>query len=122
MRLIICFFLFLFFSFRTNFSLQRHKETVHLKLKAWACDLCEKSFGEKRDMTRHKNAVHFGIKNKNVCWKCPECDIMFKLRREYDKHKAAYHSLLSDQQIIKFLNSEMESKSQKFQINTFVVN
>ena len=95
---------------------------MHLKLKAWACDLCEKSFGEKRDMMRHKKAVHFGIKNKNVCWKCPECDIMFKLRREYDKHKAAYHSLLSDQQIVKFLNTEMESKNQQFQVNTFVVN
>ena len=73
-------------------------------------------------MLRHKNAVHFGIKNKNVCWKCPECNIMFKLRREYDKHKAAYHSLLSDQQIVKFLNTEMETKNQQFQVNTFVVN
>ena len=72
-------------------------------------------------MTRHKNAVHFGIKNKYSHWKCPECDIVFKLRREYEAHKAAYHSLLSDHQIVKFLNSEMESKNQKFQINTFVV-
>ena len=77
-----------------------------MKLKAWACDLCEKSFGEKRDMTRHKNAVHFGIKSKNSFWKCPECDIVFKLRREYEAHKTAYHSLLSDHQIVKFLNSE----------------
>ena len=60
--------------------------------------------------------------NKYGTWrKCPECDIMFKLRREYDKHKAAYHSLLSDQQIVKFLNTEMESKNQQFQVNTFVV-
>ena len=47
---------------------------------------------------------------------------MFKLRREYDKHKAAYHSLLSDQQIVNFLNTEMETKNQQFQVNTFVVN
>ena len=103
--------------FRTNFSLQRHKENVHLKLKAWSCDLCDKSFGEKRDMTRHKHAVHFGIKNKLSVWSCPECQIQFKLRREYDDHKASYHSQLSEQQIVKFLNSEMEAKSKmKFQI------
>ena len=103
--------------FRTNFALQRHKENVHLKLKAWSCDLCDKSFGEKRDMTRHKQAVHFGIKNKLSVWRCPECPVQFKLRREYDDHKASYHSQLSEQQIVKFLNSEMEAKSkQKFQI------
>ena len=103
--------------FRTNFSLQRHKENVHLKLKAWSCDLCDKSFGEKRDMNRHKHAVHFGIKNKLSIWSCPECQIQFKLRREYDDHKASYHSQLSEQQIVKFLNSEMEAKAkQKFQI------
>ena len=104
--------------FRTNFSLQRHKETVHMKLKAWSCDLCEKCFGEKRDMVRHKNAVHFGIKNKNNTWNCPECNITFKLRREYDDHKASHHSQLSEEQIVKFLNSEMEARQkQKFQIN-----
>ena len=107
-------------TFRTNFSLQRHKENVHLKLKAWTCDLCEKSFGEKRDMNRHKHAVHFGIKNKLSVWSCPECHIQFKLRREYDDHKASYHSQLSEQQIVKFLNSEMETKSkQKFQMSSF---
>ena len=89
-----------------------------MKLKAWSCDLCEKCFGEKRDMVRHKNAVHFGIKNKNNTWNCPECNITFKLRREYDDHKASHHSQLSEEQIVKFLNSEMEARQkQKFQIN-----
>ena len=75
-------------------------------------------FGERRDMIRHKNAVHFGIKNKSSVWNCPECDILFKLRRDYDKHKAAYHSELNEEQIVKFLNSEMEAKQkQKFSIN-----
>ena len=106
--------------FRTKFSVERHKEIVHLKLKAWPCDLCEKSFGERRDMIRHKNAVHFGIKNKSSVWNCPECDILFKLRRDYDKHKAAYHSELNEEQIVKFLNSEMEAKQkQKFSINLY---
>eukprot|EP00092_Neocalanus_flemingeri_P033540 GFUD01036459.1.p1 GENE.GFUD01036459.1~~GFUD01036459.1.p1 ORF type:complete len:789 (+),score=200.06 GFUD01036459.1:41-2368(+) len=106
-------------SFRTNFSLQRHKDTVHLKVKAWFCELCEKSFGEKRDMVRHKNAIHFGIKNKQSKWVCPECTIVFKLRRDYDLHKATFHANLTEEQVVKFLNSEMESKRQKFQVNSF---
>jgi len=106
--------------FRTKFSLQRHKETVHLKVKAWACDLCEKSFGEKRDMERHKKAVHFGIKNKSNLWNCPECDISFKLRKEYDSHKSSYHAQLSEEEIVRFLNYEMEIKEkQKYQINCY---
>jgi len=105
-------------SFRTNFSLQRHKETVHLKVKSWFCDLCEKSFGEKRDMERHKNAIHFGIKNKQSKWVCPECNIVFKLRREYDQHKSIFHANLTEEQVVKFLNSEMETKRQKT-VNNF---
>ena len=106
--------------FRTKFSLQRHKETVHLKVKAWACDLCEKSFGEKRDMERHKKAVHFGIKNKNNLWNCPECNITFKLRKEYDSHKSSYHAQLSEEEIVRFLNYEMEIKEkQKYQVNDY---
>ena len=106
-------------SFRTGFSLQRHKDTVHMKLKAWLCDLCEKTFGEKRDMLRHKNAIHFGIKNKHTKWTCPECHIMFKLRREYDEHKTTFHSTLTEEQVVKFLNAELESKKQKFHISAY---
>ena len=106
-------------SFRTGFSLQRHKDTVHMKLKAWLCDLCEKTFGEKRDMLRHKNAIHFGIKNKHTKWTCPECHIVFKLRREYDEHKTTFHSTLTEEQVVKFLNAELESKKQKFHISAY---
>jgi len=106
-------------TFRSNFSLQRHKETVHLKVKAWPCDLCEKSFGEKRDMLRHKNAVHYGLKSRNSTWRCPECNFTFKLRREYDNHKSTFHANLTEEQIIKFLNSEMETKNQKYQVKNF---
>ena len=106
-------------AFRTSFSLQRHKDTVHMKLKAWLCDLCEKTFGEKRDMLRHKNAIHFGIKNKHTKWTCPECHIVFKLRREYDEHKTTFHSTLTEEQVVKFLNAELESKKQKFHISAY---
>lgn len=34
-------------AFRTDYSLKRHLEVIHFKLKKWACDLCEKLFGEK---------------------------------------------------------------------------
>ena len=105
--------------FRTGFSLQRHIDTVHMKLKAWLCDLCEKTFGEKRDMLRHKNAVHFGIKNTHPKWTCPECNIVFKLRREYDDHKTTFHASLTEDQVVKFLNAELESKKQKFHISTY---
>jgi len=103
--------------FRTNFALQRHKNTLHMKLKAWPCDMCEKTFGEKRDMQRHKNSVHFGIKKKHTRWTCPECNIVFKLRREYDDHKTTFHAALTEEQVVKFLNAELESKKQKFHIS-----
>ena len=98
-------------SFRTLYSLQRHKEVIHFKVKNWPCDLCEKVFGEKRDMVRHKTAVHFGIKNQVKVWKCPECDISLKLRREYDEHKRTFHPNLTNEQVIRFLNSELETKA-----------
>lgn len=44
--------------------MQRHKMMVHLKLRPYTCDYCEKSFGSKRDMERHKKSQHFRIKEK----------------------------------------------------------
>ena len=40
----------------------RHKAMVHMNVKNHACDICGKRFGEKKDMTRHKECVHFGKK------------------------------------------------------------
>jgi len=62
-------------------------------------------------MLRHKTAVHFGIKNQTKVWKCPECNVSFKLRREYDQHKTSHHPNLTNDQVIKFLNSELETKT-----------
>ena len=33
-----------------------------MKVRNHACDICGKRFGEKKDMTRHRECVHFGKK------------------------------------------------------------
>ena len=38
--------------------------TVHLGVRNFPCDLCGKRFADMKDMNRHKNAVHYGMKIK----------------------------------------------------------
>ena len=40
-------------------NLRRHKETVHLKLKNYECNVCGRKFGEKGHMRRHMLVKHF---------------------------------------------------------------
>ena len=42
--------------------MKRHRVLVHLKVRNHACDICGRRFGEKKDMTRHRECVHFGKK------------------------------------------------------------
>ena len=37
---------------------------MHLGVRNFPCDLCGKRFADMKDMTRHKNAVHYGMKIK----------------------------------------------------------
>ena len=41
-----------------------HLVTVHLGVRNFPCDLCGKQFADMKDMTRHKNGVHYGMKFK----------------------------------------------------------
>ncbi|CAH0564687.1 unnamed protein product [Brassicogethes aeneus] len=57
--------------------LKRHEDSY----KKFKCDLCEKGFSSKRDLTDHVN-VHKNIKN----FKCPICDKAFRTKQNVAKH------------------------------------
>ena len=54
-------------------KLGKHTRRVHLKMKQFICNLCEKKFFDKRDLERHSNGIHED--NKIIC---QECGLSFK--------------------------------------------
>lgn len=47
-------------------SYKRHKEAIHLKLKRFRCDLCNKEFGKRCIIVDHMNVRIFWILRRNV--------------------------------------------------------
>ena len=68
-------------------NLTRHKNSTHLGMKNHACDECEMLFAQKSDLTRHMNSTHLGMK----LHKCPECGKLFTqlahLKTHLDRHE-----------------------------------
>ena len=83
-----------FILFRTQFAVDRHTNAIHLKLRPWQCDLCEKRFGSKRDKERHRKSVHLQEKGEEGrrSWSCPLCNIQFEKRSLYDKY-VIFHTI-----------------------------
>lgn len=45
-------------------ALNVHVNTVHFNRKPYACDVCDKQFGEKGNLKRHKTELHRGVKRR----------------------------------------------------------
>lgn len=57
------------------------------------CQLCEKTFGRKRDAVRHEQVIHFGKKR----FKCSFCEKRFTDKHQVRLHEKGYH--LRDKQM-----------------------
>ena len=59
--------------------LRRHINVVHLKLKPFKCEQCDKRFSERSNLSKHFKVVHLKIK----AFKCQYCDKKFS--KEYGR-------------------------------------
>ena len=76
-------------------NLSSHIRSVHNKDKyKFACDLCGKTFGLIRDLSRHKGAMHSGrVKRGNsLCSQCSHCNIRCKILN-MPKHLLTIHGI-----------------------------
>ena len=75
---------------------QKHVHTVHLKIRPFECEQCQKSFIKKNHLKDHINAIHLKIKP----YECHQCKMSFaqksqlnthvKIHQEIKAHKCQY--------------------------------
>ena len=74
---------------KTRNALSRHISVVHLDVKNFQCDQCERSYATKADVMKHVRATH--SEQRNVIVECEICGEKFKecyiKRHKYYKHK-----------------------------------
>ena len=74
---------------KTRNALSRHISVVHLDVKNFQCDKCDKSYATKADVNKHIRATH--SEGRNVMVECEICGEEFKecyiKRHQYYKHK-----------------------------------
>lgn len=76
------------FRFRLKGDLQKHYNTVHLRIKNHVCKICGARFGEKGNLTKHEKR-HEGVKD----FECsvPGCSKSFVLRDGLARHEQCVH-------------------------------
>lgn len=83
-------------------NLETHRKEKHEDVKLFECDLCEKSYPQKRSLTRHQRISHnidnkkvslpgTGPRNKNIL-DCDLCDSRFTQKSDLDRHLQTVHS------------------------------
>jgi len=74
---------------KTRNALSRHISVVHLDVKNFQCDQCDRSYATKADVMKHVRATH--CEQRNVMVECEICGEEFKecylKRHQYYKHK-----------------------------------
>ena len=68
--------------------MKRHIESVHEGKKFHKCDVCEKRYLDKYDLTRHVKTVHEGKIGKSK--ECPFCHVYFQ-PKYLKKHISTVH-------------------------------
>ena len=68
-------------SFGRKDSMERHKNSVHLKLKQ-VCSVCDEEFSNKDSLNRHTKSVHEERKK----FKCLDCPLTFSRRDNCFRH------------------------------------
>ena len=66
--------------------LRTHKATVHEGVRPYPCDLCQYSATTSGDLTKHKRAIHQGIR-----YACQYCEYNGKSKQFVKKHILTKH-------------------------------
>ena len=74
-------------TFNDKRNLNRHFNTRHLKLKPYRCEHCGKSYGQSQDLNRHKKAVHL----KQKSYGCIICKKKFAYQNDLARHIRNVH-------------------------------
>ncbi len=80
-------------------QLRRHVSAVHLKVKAFKCEFCDKSFAESRTLAFHKTREHMAetigageeLKFKQKNHECEVCLMKFVCKAKLERHVNEYH-------------------------------
>ena len=68
--------------------LKQHQEAVHLRLKPFACPMCDdKSFSQNGNLERHIREFHLGI----LPYNCKHCGGGFAQKSTLDRHMMNLH-------------------------------
>ena len=73
-------------------DLKVHIATVHEKVKAFKCDLCDKKFGHTSSLSAHKRFVHQKERN----FDCNDCSKQFSRKHDLYVHVKAVHQKEKD--------------------------
>lgn len=72
-------------TYSTKQALKLHHESVHLHLRPFTCELCQRSFADKYTLTTH-NRIHSGSRP----YTCPYCQKTFVQHSALTKHKRTH--------------------------------
>ena len=82
--------------FGDKFDLIKHKTVAHKKFKDFKCDICYREFSRKSDLSRHIGDVHEKLKARLKAFKCHICSKEFSWRSHLNKHITAVHEKLKN--------------------------
>ena len=77
------------FTVEDNYHLTRHMEAVHFGLKPHQCDQCSYATGFSSTLKNHKKIHHGGEKNHS----CPHCELAFYSVGELNRHVRTKHNV-----------------------------
>jgi len=73
------------FSFDDQSKLQDHIDEIHLKLKSFQCEKCQRCFRGKFHLENHMNNIHANL------FKCSECESSFSIISKLKRHENEVH-------------------------------
>ena len=77
--------------FSTKFELTSHSEFVHDGKKPFMCNTCDAKFWKKQALNTHVAAIHEGKKRWKKPFKCDTCNAKFTAKQSLNYHFAAVH-------------------------------
>lgn len=87
--------------FHLNAHLKLHVQTVHQRMKPFACKLCDMTFGQRAVLSRHVNSIH---KARRCPCAIPGCSFTFSRKDKYKNHIRSMHKTIDKEGIVALLN------------------
>ena len=72
-----------------NEHMQMHIDAVHLGLRPFKCDVCDKDFTQKTHLRTHQKNVHENVQDTR--FKCDECSKFYQSNQQLREHTERVH-------------------------------